>query len=123
MSSFHENIASLLAAITRTNVSLLALKVDATEIEAKYDPVQLARTRFNDWRNRHEGKAFKEKQYERQKGKCANAQCQMYGQVLPIDYFEIDHKLPIKTHSHLAVNKNNLQLLCTPCNKKKSSNV
>jgi 5-methylcytosine-specific restriction endonuclease McrA len=123
MSSLHETITSILTAITKTNISLSDLKTDATEIEAKYDPAKLARTRFNDWRNRHEGHIFKEQQYDKQQGKCANTSCKLYGQVLPIEYFEIDHKLPLKTYSHLALSKKNLQLLCTPCNKKKSYNV
>ena len=123
MRALDEIIADLLSAIKNRNSSLSVLKADAAEIKAKYDPTILARTQFNAWCKCHEGKIFKQKLYNRQKGQCANPECQLKGQILPIDYLEIDHKLPISTHPHLALTKRNLHLLCTPCNRKKSSRI
>ncbi|WP_413162034.1 HNH endonuclease [Capilliphycus salinus ALCB114379] len=120
MTTLHQLIANLLSAMKRTDTSLSALKADVPEIEAKYDPVKLARSRFNSWRDSNDGKTFKDRLYRKQKGQCANPDCH---RDLPIDYLEIDHKLPITTHHQLALKKSNMQLLCTPCNRKKSSRI
>ncbi|MEA5539475.1 HNH endonuclease signature motif containing protein [Limnoraphis robusta Tam1] len=123
MTTLHQLIANLLSAMKRTDTSLLALKADVPEIEAKYDAVKLARSEFNSWRDSDDGKTFKKRLYRRQKSQCANPNCQLKARDLPIDYLEIDHKLPITTHHQLALKKSNMQLLCTPCNRKKSSRI
>lgn len=120
MSTLHQIIADLLSAIKNTNASLEALKLDRAEIKDKYDPVKLARAQFNSWRDSNDGKIFKKKLYKKQERKCASPTCKMLGHEFHIDYFEIDHKLPVSSYPHLALDKSNMHLLCTPCNKRKS---
>jgi len=104
MNTHNQIISNLLSAIKRTDLSLAALKADRAYIESKYHPVKLARSQFNSWRDSHEGKRFKKELYNRQKGRCANPNCQLKDskEGLPIDYFEIDHKLPISSDPDLA---------------------
>lgn len=113
-------VASLLTAIEQTDKALENLRDDATLIEEKYDPVKEARRLYNNWRDSHDGQIAKEAFYKKQKGQCANFKCQLEGQLLPINYFEIDHKLPITKRPDLALDKSNMHLLCSYCNNKKS---
>lgn len=113
--SLPELLSKLLSAIKKTDKSLSNLKSDFADIETRYDPVKLARSKFNSWRNSSDGSSRKQLLYKKQ-SKCCSI-CQIN---LPIEYFEIDHKLPLSIHPQLALKKSNMQLLCTPCNRRKS---
>ncbi len=113
--SLPELFSKLLSAIKKTDKSLSNLKLDSGDIEARYDSVKSARSKFNSWRNSSKGFSHKSSLYKRQL-KCCSI-CQIN---LPIEYFEIDHKLPLSIHPQLALKKSNMQLLCTPCNRRKS---
>ncbi len=119
MDRLYEIIANLLLAMKRTDASLTALIKDRDNIQAQHDPVKVARTQFNAWRDSADGKQFKQSLYETQNGRCANPNCQVT-EALTIDYLDIDHKSPIATHPQLALVKTNMHLLCTPCNRKKN---
>lgn len=112
----HQAIASLLNSIQKTDVQADLLKVEYEAIKAKYDPVKLARQRFNNWRSSDEGKQWKLRQYKTVNGRCFGC-CHDF----PIDNFEIDHIQPVSEAPHLALALENLQLLCSACNKKKSN--
>ena len=115
-------IANLQDAIEKTDKSLQSLKNDQKIIESKYEPVTDARRNFKNWRDSDEGKKTKIELYENQRHICANPDCGLKNE-LPIEYFEIDHKLPITKFPELALDKSNMQLLCTPCNRKKNSKI
>lgn len=86
----------------------------ADHIKKYYSP----RAQFNRWRDSDEGQAWKQRQYEQ----LIDGKCPMCGQKLPnIDYLQIDHIKPISTHPKCAIDPDNLQLLCSPCNLKKSA--
>lgn len=87
---------------------------EAARIENYYHP----RQRFNRWRDSDKGKAWKQKRYETLKGICPGC-----SKEFPINIFEIDHKEPISQSPNLATNSQNMDLLCPPCNKKKSSHA
>ncbi|MCD8489272.1 MAG: HNH endonuclease [Desertifilum sp.] len=123
MSQFNQNIADLLSAIEDTNRALKALKVDAARIKKKYDPVTEAKRLYNNWRDSDEGQKVKEKLYNKQEGLCADINCLLRNQVLPIQHLEIDHILPISKRPDLALKIKNLQLLCHPCNNTKNNRV
>ena len=110
-----ELFSKLLSAIKKTDKSLSNLKSDFADMEARYDRVKLARSKFNSWRNSSDGYIYKQSLYKKQ-SKCCFI-CQIN---LSSEYFEIDHKLPLSIHPQLALKKSNMQLLCTPCNRKKS---
>lgn len=64
-------------------------------------------------------KKFAFKLYEQQLGKCNNADC-IYNEIqqaIPIDFMDIDHKVPISKGGGNELD--NLQLLCRKCNGKK----
>ena len=66
-------------------------------------------------------KKFAFKLYEQQSGKCNNAEC-IYNEIqqtIPIDFMDIDHKVPISKGGGNEFD--NLQLLCRKCNGKKSN--
>lgn len=86
----------------------------AAHIKKYYSP----RAQFNRWRDSDEGQAWKQRQYEQ----LMDSQCPECGHKLPsIEYFQIDHIKPISTHPECALELENLQLLCSPCNLKKST--
>ncbi len=101
MDRLYEIIANLLLAMKRTDASLAALIKDRNNIQEQHDPVKVARTQFNAWRDSEDGKRFKQSLYETQNGRCANPNCQVT-EALPIDYLDIDHKSPIAPASQLA---------------------
>ena len=64
-------------------------------------------------------KKYAFKLYEQQAGKCNNAEC-IYNEIqqtIPIDFMDIDHKVPISKGGGNEFD--NLQLLCRKCNGKK----
>jgi 5-methylcytosine-specific restriction endonuclease McrA len=102
--------------IKKAGESLSNLKADLPKIEARYDPVKLARSKFNSFRDSSNGSNYKKLLYKKQKGSCFTCKIS-----LPIEYFEIDHKRPLSIYPQSALRKDNMQLLCTPCNRKKSN--
>jgi 5-methylcytosine-specific restriction endonuclease McrA len=80
-------------------------------INERYTP----RNIFNRWRDSIEGKEWKQKQYEKQQGKCPDCSFIAHN----VDYLEIDHIKSISTNPELAIDITNLRLVCSPCNKKK----
>ena len=84
----------------------------AAQIRVRYRP----RRRFERWRDSQDGQAWKQQQYTTIRGTCPDC-----GTCLGIQYFEIDHIKPLKTHPELATDPRNLQLLCTPCNRRKAT--
>jgi 5-methylcytosine-specific restriction endonuclease McrA len=123
MSQFNKNIADLLNAIEDTDNALETLKVDATKIKEKYDPVTEAKRLYNNWRDSHEGQEAKKKLYNKQKGLCVDINCLLRNRVLPIQHLEMDHILPISKRPNLALEVANLQLLCHHCNNTKNNKV
>lgn len=86
----------------------------AAHIKKYYSP----RAQFNRWRDSDEGQAWKQRQYEQ----LLDRQCPKCRQKLPsIEYFQIDHIKPISTYPECALELENLQLLCGPCNLIKSA--
>lgn len=93
---------------------LLPHREKAARIKNYYGP----RAQFNRWRDSDEGKTWKQQKYEQ----LINGQCPECGLKLPsIEYFQIDHIKPISTYPKCAIDPDNLQLLCSPCNLKKSA--
>ncbi len=123
MNQFNQNIADLLSTIEDTDHALKVLKVDAAKIKEKYDPVTEAKRLYNNWRDSHEGQNAKKKLYDKQKRLCADINCLLRNQILPIQHLEMDHILPISKHPDLALDITNFQLLCHPCNNKKNNRV
>jgi 5-methylcytosine-specific restriction endonuclease McrA len=89
-------------------------RVEKNRIDKYYSP----RQRFNRWRDSDEGKAWKQRHYETLKGICPGC-----SKNFPVNIFEIDHKEPISQSPKLATNPQNMDLLCPPCNRKKSSHA
>jgi 5-methylcytosine-specific restriction endonuclease McrA len=81
-------------------------------IEKYYSP----RERFNRWRDSEQGKAWKLQQYQTIGGVCLGC-----GRSFHINNFDIDHVEAIAKVPDLAIDLKNLQLLCSSCNRKKSS--
>ncbi len=82
-------------------------------INERYAP----RNIFNRWRDSIEGKEWKQKQYKKQQGKCAECSFVAHS----AEYLEIDHIKPISTNPELAIDIKNLRLVCSPCNRKKGN--
>jgi 5-methylcytosine-specific restriction endonuclease McrA len=114
--SLPELFVKLISAMKKTDKSLSNLKSDLPKIEARYDPTKLARSKFNSLRDSSDGSNIKKSLHKKQKGCCLICKIS-----LPIEYFEIDHKLPLSKYPQLGLKKSNMQLLCTPCNRKKSN--
>lgn len=123
MSQFNQSIADLLSAMEDTDHALGTLKADTATVKEKYDPVTEAKRLYNNWRDSCEGQEVKKRLYDKQKGLCADINCLLRNQVLPIQHLEIDHRLPISKRPDLALDTTNLQLLCHPCNNTKNNRV
>ena len=83
----------------------------AQALKKKHEPRNL----FNQWRN-SEGRQWKVEQYAKTNGCCPH--CKRH---FTIGNLVIDHMKPIKDFPELAVNTQNLQLLCHDCNQKKGA--
>jgi 5-methylcytosine-specific restriction endonuclease McrA len=97
------------------NINLPKLKnhrIERDRIEKYYSPPQ----RYKRWRDSQEGKEWKQQQYEAIKGICPKCQ-----EPFPIKNLEIDHIKPISKFPDLAIDINNLRLLCSACNKRRKS--
>ena len=81
-------------------------------IEERYSP----RKRFERWRDSTDGRLWKEKQYRKQKHKCA-----LCGRAIPLKGSHIDHIQPIKLSPNLACDVRNLHLTCPYCNQSKGA--
>ncbi len=91
------------------HVKLLPYRKTADQIKKSYHP----RARFNRWRNSDEGQRWKQQQYDQ----LTDRKCPGCEQQLPsIEHFQIDHIRPICLQPDLAVDPENLRLLCGPCN-------
>lgn len=113
----HQAIADLLDATQKTDLTMKQLSARVKSIEKKYDPVALARQRFNNWRSSNEGKVWKQSQFEIIGGKCSLCE-----DLLPsAAHFHIDHIESLSKHPDKALELSNLQLLCSPCNLKKGA--
>jgi 5-methylcytosine-specific restriction endonuclease McrA len=113
----HQAIANLLTATQKTDATLQALKAEAEAIQDKYDPVTLGRQQFNNWRASDEGKNWKQQQFKVTGGLCPGC-----SRIFPVvSCFHIDHIQPLSKHPHLAIELNNLRLLCAGCNLTKGS--
>jgi 5-methylcytosine-specific restriction endonuclease McrA len=114
MSAFEELVKQLLKTTKQVDKSLRRLQAQAFEIEKKYDP----RREFERWRKSAEGKAWKRQQHRLQKGCCMDCQ-----RKVQLKGAHIDHIKPIKHHPTLAIDINNLQILCADCNLNKGSQI
>jgi 5-methylcytosine-specific restriction endonuclease McrA len=111
-SAFEALVKQLLATTKKVDKGLHQLQARAFEIEKKYDP----RREFERWRNSAEGKWWKRQQHRLQKGCCIDCQ-----RSVQLKGAHIDHIQPIKHHPTLAIDLNNLQILCAECNSRKGS--
>jgi 5-methylcytosine-specific restriction endonuclease McrA len=113
--ALHQTIADLLGAIQKTDSTLGKLSVEAQVIEDKYDPTTLARSQYNNWRNSHEGKTWRQEQFKAIGGVCPEC-----SKTFPIlGCFHIDHIQPLSKRPDLATDPSNLRLLCSKCNLSK----
>lgn len=88
-------------------------RLEAKRIIKKYTPREI----FNRWRNSEDGKQWKQEQFKHIKGKCPGC-----GHVLPtVAHFHIDHIKALRDRPDLAIEIENLQLLCSPCNMSKGA--
>ncbi|NEQ28126.1 MAG: HNH endonuclease [Microcoleus sp. SIO2G3] len=113
-SPFEELVKSLFEATKRTDIALAELRAIATKINAKYQP----RAQFNCWRDSEEGKLWKQKQYQAQRGCCDEC-----GEPILLKGSHIDHILPLSHFPHLAVDTQNLRITCPDCNIAKSNKI
>lgn len=82
--------------------------------------VDFGNKRYTSFRNSREGQLLKKELFSQQNGYCANLQCHCKTQ-LPIELLEMDHIKPRSKYPELATDRNNFQLLCSHCNRKKSN--
>jgi len=115
-SPFEELVKSLFEATKRADTALTELQEIATRINARHEP----RAQFNRWRDSEEGKLWKQKQYQAQRGCCAIAKC---GKPIQLKGSHIDHILPLSHFPRLAVDTQNLQITCPDCNIAKSNKI
>jgi 5-methylcytosine-specific restriction endonuclease McrA len=115
----HQAIADLLDATKKTDLTMKQLSTEVKSIEQKYDPVTLARQRFNNWRSSDEGKKWKQNQFAAIASKCPYPRCLHTS--TDISSFAIDHIKPLSKYPELAVTLSNLRLLCHSCNLRKGS--
>lgn len=88
-------------------------KDEVKRIRRKYSPRRI----FNRWRDSEEGQAWKKIKHRQIQGRCPSC-----GESLPsIHHFVIDHIKPLDKYPELTIDTENLQLLCFPCNSRKSN--
>lgn len=122
MSEIDKALWQLHTAMQASDRSLQTLKQRAAQLKDHFDPVAVARRDFNNWTKSSAGKAFKAGLFEQQQGRCVGAECKARSP-LGSEYLEIDHIQPLSKYPQLALDPQNLQLLCGPCNKKKSASI
>lgn len=113
INSFQELFEKYQLARRELNGKLKTLEKREKSINERYTP----RNIFNRWRDSTEGKEWKQKQYEKQQGKCTDCSFLAHS----VEYLEIDHIKPISINPEFAVDITNLRLVCSPCNRKKGN--
>jgi 5-methylcytosine-specific restriction endonuclease McrA len=111
-SPFKELVQGLFKVKNQVDATLAELKQMADSINKKYEP----RTQFEKWRDSIDGQYWKQKQYLHQKRCCA-----ICNKPIPLEGSHIDHIKPISLHPELAVDIENLQIACPPCNISKGN--
>lgn len=122
MSEIDRAILKLHYAMQATDLSVRRMQERAAKLHERFNPVAVARREFNNWAKSEEGRGFKLRLREQQQGYCACNSCNA-NHPLGIEYLEIDHIKPLSKFPELALEPKNLQLLCAPCNKRKSAKV
>ncbi len=111
---FSDLARSLMLLKNKLDCQIQDFEKDAQEIRQYYSP----RAKFDRWKSTEDGKLWKEKQHQRQKGRCADDNC---GCIIEIKGSHIDHIQPISKFPDLAVDVKNLRLLCPDCNVRKGN--
>ena len=112
MPTFETLVRELLQATKRVDQSLLRLQERAAQIQQKYDP----RVEFDRWKQTLDGRKWKRQQYRRQGGHCVTCQKQ-----ISLKGSHIDHIKPLSRYPSIAIDPDNLQILCADCNLRKSN--
>ncbi|MFK8185415.1 MAG: HNH endonuclease [Phormidesmis sp.] len=107
MPTFERLIRELLKATKQTDKSLQRLQKNADQIQGKYKP----RVEFDRWKQTLGGRLWKSKQHQLQNGLCLNCK-----QPVLLKGAHIDHIKPISRYPNLALDPDNLQILCADCN-------
>lgn len=110
MSPFQQVVRQLLQTKKQIDDNLKHLKRRAAEIEHKYEP----RNEFERWKRSEAGKAWKRDRYQKQKERCALCKC-----AVSVKGSHIDHIKPLAHFPELAIDLNNLRILCSNCNCQK----
>lgn len=112
MSAFEKLVRQILKTKKQVDSSLQQLQKVAAKIDRKYEP----RREFERWRNSTEGKRWKQQQWQKQSGCCANchSQVELFGS-------HIDHIKLLSRYPQLALDPSNLRILCPNCNLHKGS--
>lgn len=98
---------------SRPLAHLLLHRSEAERISNYYS----ARKVFERWRDSEEGKSWKAAEFQKVKGVCAGCKNTYF----IVNNFEIDHKMPLSKFPELAMEINNLQILCSTCNRCKGN--
>lgn len=90
-------------------------RANAKRIRKYYSP----RHAFNRWRDSTEGQVWKEKQFQETAGLCSGCGTSFHS----VSDLDIDHVKPLIKFPELAIDIDNFQLLCPPCNSKKGDST
>ena len=113
-SIFEKLVQPLFEISTQIDKNLKKLNQQKIRIEKSYSP----RSEFDRWRSSSEGQEWKNAQYVKQQGCCAICK-------VPIEYngSHIDHIKPISKFPEEALETNNMQITCPPCNLGKGNSA
>ena len=113
-SPFQSLVQTLLANKLKAEQQLGEMTGISAKIRDYYNP----RNQFDRWKQSTEGIAWKNKQYNRQKGRCA-----MCNQAIQQKGSHIDHIQPLSKFPELATDIKNLRIACAECNTAKGNKV